>query len=220
MDIQMPVMDGLEATRRLLDPPGAAPKVIILTTFELDAYVFEALRAGASGFLVKNAPPEDLVTAIRSVMAGGGLLSPGVTARVIAAFAHRRPGDRDARQLATLTEREREVLGLVARGLTNGEIAGRLVLGEATVKTHVSNIFAKLGVRDRVGAVIIAYESGLIEVGEIGEVDPGRARDRPRRRVASAGTGHPGLLRSSSRISVRRTSSATDRPAPPSGTAC
>ncbi len=170
MDIQMPVMDGLEATRRLLDPPGDAPKVIILTTFELDAYVFEALRAGASGFLVKNAPPEDLVTAIRSVMAGGGLLSPGVTARVIAAFAHRRPSDRDARQLATLTEREREVLGLVGRGLTNGEIAGRLVLGEATVKTHVSNIFAKLGVRDRVGAVILAYESGLIEIGEKGEV--------------------------------------------------
>jgi DNA-binding NarL/FixJ family response regulator len=170
MDIQMPVMDGLEATRRLLEPPGDAPKVIILTTFELDAYVFEALRAGASGFLVKNAPPEDLVTAIRSVVGGGALLSPGVTARVIAAFAHRRARDRDARQLATLTDREREVLGLVGRGLTNGEIAGRLVLGEATVKTHVSNIFAKLGVRDRVGAVILAYESGVIEIGEMREV--------------------------------------------------
>ncbi len=169
MDIQMPVMDGLEATRRLLEPDRAAPHVIILTTFELDEYVFEALRAGASGFLVKNAPPEELVTGIRSVVAGGGLLSPGVTSRVIAAFAHRRAGDRDARRLATLTEREREVLGLVARGLTNAEIAERLVLGEATVKTHVSNILAKLGLRDRVGAVILAYESGLIEIGETGE---------------------------------------------------
>jgi len=170
MDIQMPVMDGLEATRRILEPTGeaagdTAPRIIILTTFELDEYVFEALRAGASGFLIKNTPPEALVEAIRSVVAGGGLLSPGVTAKVIGAFAHRRASDRDARRLAALTEREREVLVLVGRGLTNAEIAERLVLGEATVKTHVSNILAKLGLRDRIGAVIVAYESGLIEIG-------------------------------------------------------
>ena len=176
MDIQMPVMDGLEATRRLLDrdagaaasaaPDAVLPKVIILTTFELDEYVFEALRAGASGFLLKNAPPEDLVAAIHAVITGGGLLSPAVTARVMAAFAHRRAGDREARRLAVLTDREREVLVLVGRGLSNAEIAERLVVGEATVKTHVSNILSKLDLRDRVGAVIVAYESGLIEVGE------------------------------------------------------
>jgi DNA-binding NarL/FixJ family response regulator len=167
MDIQMPGMDGLEATRRILETPGAdAPRVIILTTFELDEYVFEALRAGASGFLVKNTPPEALIDAIRTVVTGGALLSPGVTARVIGAFAHRRASDRDARRLATLTEREREVLVLVGRGMTNAEIAERLVLGEATVKTHVSNILAKLELRDRIGAVIVAYESGLIEIGD------------------------------------------------------
>jgi DNA-binding NarL/FixJ family response regulator len=167
MDIQMPVMDGLEATRRILEPAGEeAPRIIILTTFELDEYVFEALRAGASGFLIKNTPPEALIDAIRMVVAGGGLLSPGVTARVIGAFAHRRASDRDARRLATLTEREREVLVLIGRGMTNAEIAGRLVLGEATIKTHVSNILAKLELRDRIGAVIVAYESGLIEIGD------------------------------------------------------
>ena len=172
MDIQMPVMDGLEATRRILEPAGEGqPRIIILTTFEVDEYVFEALRAGASGFLVKNTPPEALIEAIRSVVAGGGLLSPGVTAKVIAAFAHRRPSDRDARRLSSLTEREREVLVLVGRGLSNAEIAGRLVLGEATVKTHVSNILAKLELRDRIGAVIVAYESGLIEIGQPDEPD-------------------------------------------------
>ena len=172
MDIQMPTMDGLEATRRLLGAPvaPAAPalRVIILTTFELDEYVFEALRAGASGFLIKNAPPEDLVAAIRSVVAGGALLSPSVTARVIGTFAHRRPGDLDARRVDALTEREREVLVLVGRGLSNQEIAARLVVGEATVKTHVSSILGKLDVRDRVGAVIVAYESGLLEIGSSG----------------------------------------------------
>ena len=156
------------------DPPSdrpdrAAHDVIILTTFELDEYVFEALRAGAGGFLVKNAPPEELVAAIRSVVTGDGLLSPGVTGRVIAEFAHRRANDRDARRLATLSDRERDVLVLVARGLTNSEIADRLVLGESTIKTHVSNILAKLGLRDRVGAVVVAYESGLVEIGETGE---------------------------------------------------
>ena len=164
MDIQMPVMDGLEATRRVLTSPEP-PRIIMLTTFDLDEYVFEALRAGASGFLVKNAPPEDLLAAIRVVVAGGALLSPGVTARVIQTFAHRRAGDEDARRLDSLTEREREVLVLIGRGLSNHEIAERLVVGEATVKTHVSNILAKLDVRDRVGAVIVAYESGLIEIG-------------------------------------------------------
>ena len=164
MDVQMPSMDGLEATRRLLAAPDP-PRVIILTTFELDEYVFEALRAGASGFLIKNAPPEDLVAAIRSVVAGGALLSPSVTARVIGTFAHRRAGDREARRIETLTDREREVLVLLGRGLSNQEIAARLVVGEATVKTHVSSILAKLEVRDRVGAVIVAYESGLVEIG-------------------------------------------------------
>ena len=167
MDVQMPGMDGLEATRRLLAAPEP-PRVIILTTFELDEYVFEALRAGASGFLIKNAPPEDLVAAIRSVVAGGALLSPSVTARVIGTFAHRRAGDRDARRVEALTDREREVLVLMGRGLSNQEIAARLVVGEATVKTHVSSILAKLEVRDRVGAVIVAYESGLVEVGGSG----------------------------------------------------
>jgi DNA-binding NarL/FixJ family response regulator len=167
MDIQMPVMDGLEATRRILESTAeVSPRIIILTTFELDEYVFEALRAGASGFLIKNTPPEVLVEAIQSVVAGGGLLSPAVTAKVIGAFAHRRATDRDARRLANLTEREREVLVLVGRGLSNAEIAERLVLGEATIKTHVSNILAKLELRDRIGAVILAYESGLIEIGE------------------------------------------------------
>ena len=177
MDIQMPVMDGLEAARRMLEtapgepgstsPASVPPRIIILTTFELDEYVFEAMRVGASGFLLKNAPPEELVAAIHAVMAGGALLSPSVTARVMAAFAHRRAGDREARRLAVLTEREREVLILVGRGLSNAEIADRLVVGEATVKTHVSNILAKLELRDRIGAVIVAYELGLIEVGDL-----------------------------------------------------
>jgi DNA-binding NarL/FixJ family response regulator len=175
MDIQMPGMDGLEATRRLLGDasPGAgvAPKIVILTTYELDEYVFEALRAGASAFVLKNAPPEELVAAIRAVVAGGALLSPSVAARVIAAFAHRRAGDLDARRLDGLTEREREILVLVGRGLSNAEIADRLVVGEATVKTHVSNVLAKLDVRDRIQAVIVAYESGLIEIGSAEPLD-------------------------------------------------
>jgi DNA-binding NarL/FixJ family response regulator len=171
MDIQMPGMDGLDATRRLLSDPEAsapAPKVIVLTTFELDEYVYEALRAGASAFLLKNAPPEELLGAIRVVRAGGALLAPSVAARVIRTFAQRRPRDVAAKRLAPLTEREREILVLMARGMSNTEIAGALVVGEAPVKTHVSSILGKLEVRDRVGAVIAAYEGGLIEVGDAG----------------------------------------------------
>jgi len=171
MDVQMPGMDGLEATRRLLagtDALEPVPRVIILTTFELDEYVYEALRAGASGFLLKNAPPEELLAAIHVVHAGGALLAPSVAARVIRTFAQRRPRDVAARRLGPLTEREREILVLMARGMSNTEIADVLVVGEATVKSHVSSILGKLEVRDRVGAVIAAYEGGLIEVGDAG----------------------------------------------------
>jgi len=168
MDVQMPTMDGIEATRRILaerSPGAERPRVLILTTFDLDEYVFEALRAGASGFLLKNAPGDDLVSAVRVVAAGDALLSPAVTRRVIAVFARRRAPLETARAIARLSEREREVLLLAARGRSNGEIAAALVLGEATVKTHLSSIFAKLGLRDRVEAVIFAYESGVVEPG-------------------------------------------------------
>ena len=166
MDVRMPRMDGLEATRRLVGIGEGAPRVVILTTFALAEYVFEALRAGASGFLLKNAPPEDLIDGIRLVMDGGGLLAPEVTGRVMASFAVRPSHQLDAHRLDRLTEREREILGLVGRGMTNAEIADRLVIGEATVKTHVSSILGKLEVRDRVGAVIVAYETGLIDPGD------------------------------------------------------
>lgn len=164
MDIQMPVMDGVEATRRLLRAGPEGPhrlKVIILTTFERDEYVFEALRAGASGFLLKNAPPEELIAAVRTVADGGALLAPSVTRRVIEEFATvvRRPSRAD--ELARLTEREREVLRLLARGLSNAEMAATLFLGEATVKSHVSSILGKLELRDRVQAVVFAYEAGV-----------------------------------------------------------
>jgi len=160
MDVQMPVMDGLEATRRLVADANAT--VVILTTFDLDPYVFEALRAGAAGFLLKNAPADELIHAVRTVAAGDALLAPSVTRRVIERFAERRPRPEAIRDLDRLSAREREVLVLVAEGRSNGEIAEQLVLGEATVKTHIGSILAKLGLRDRVAAVIVAYESGLV----------------------------------------------------------
>ncbi|MFF5056253.1 response regulator [Micromonospora sp. NPDC000663] len=168
MDVRMPVMDGLEATRRLLgDRSAQHPRVLILTTFDLDDYVYEALRAGASGFLLKDAPAADLVHAVRVVAAGDALLAPAVTRRLIAEFAARpdrhRPRPTD---LAGLTPRETEVLRLIARGRNNAEIAGDLVVAEQTVKTHVGRILAKLGLRDRAQAVVLAYETGLVAAGE------------------------------------------------------
>ncbi len=161
MDVQMPRLDGLEATRRLLrgDAAGHHPRIIMLTTFDLDEYVFEALRAGASGFLLKNAPAADLVAAIRIVAAGDALLAPAITSRVVETFASRRPSAEARRRVESLSPREKEVLDLVAHGLTNAEIAERLVLGEATVKTHIGSLLAKLGARDRVALVIAAYEA-------------------------------------------------------------
>ncbi|MET8140061.1 response regulator transcription factor [Sphaerisporangium sp. NPDC005288] len=167
MDIRMPRMDGLEATRRLAGPGVAYPvKVLMLTTFDLDDYVYEALRAGASGFLLKDLRRDDLVNAVRVVAAGEALLAPSVTRRLIGEFSRRpRPPEKAPAVLGTLTPREREVLQLMARGGSNAEIAAGLVIGEQTVKTHVSNILAKLYLRDRVHAVILAYEIGLIEPG-------------------------------------------------------
>lgn len=161
MDIEMPVMNGLEATRRIRADDLA--EVIMLTTFDRDDYLFEALRCGAAGFLLKNAEPEKLLESIRVVAAGGGLLAPEVTRRVIEGAVHgNRPSPAGSRGLQRLTERERTVLVLLAHGLSNAEIATELVVGEATVKTHVSSCLAKLGVRDRVQAVIHAYEHGLV----------------------------------------------------------
>ena len=166
MDVRMPVMDGLEATRRLAGAPGG-PRVLILTTFDLDDYVYEALRAGASGFLLKDAPAADLVHAVRVVAAGDALLAPSVTRRLIAEFASR-PRDRQPRPTAlnALTPRETEVLRLIARGRSNQEIAADLVVAEQTVKTHVGRILAKLGLRDRAQMVVFAYEPGLVAAGE------------------------------------------------------
>jgi DNA-binding NarL/FixJ family response regulator len=165
MDIQMPVMNGLEATRRIVHEIEKPPRVLILTTFERDDYIFEALRAGASGFLLKNAPPEDLVNAVRVVAEGNSLLAPSVTRRIIAEFAQRPPRSHVKDPVEKLTERETEVLRLIARGKTNAEIAAELIVSEATVKTHVSNLLTKLGLRDRVQAVVYAYESGMIQPG-------------------------------------------------------
>jgi DNA-binding NarL/FixJ family response regulator len=164
MDVRMPVMDGIEATRQITAGQGAGvPRVLILTTFDLDEYVFEALRAGASGFALKSRPLEELLSAIRTVAAGEALLAPSVTRRLIAHFAHRAPAPpRAAPRLAELTDREREVLALVARGLTNAELAGTLCVSLPTAKTHVSRILTKLRARDRTQLVILAYESGIV----------------------------------------------------------
>jgi DNA-binding NarL/FixJ family response regulator len=162
MDIRMPEMDGLEATRRLLSGP-ASLKVVVLTTFHLDEYVYEALRAGASGFLLKDAPAQDLVNAIRVVAAGDALLAPAVTRRLIGELVKAAPDPRMRRsQLSRLTDREVEVLRHIARGMSNAEIAAELVLSEQTVKTHVGRILGKLGLRDRAQAIVLAYETGLV----------------------------------------------------------
>ena len=169
MDIRMPGMDGLEATRRLTRgaPDLTPPKVVMLTTFDLDEYVYEALRAGASGFLLKDSPRADLIAAVRAAAAGNALLAPTVTRRLIEAFARRPPEAAPSpARLASLTAREREVLVLLARGGSNTEIAAALFVSEATVKTHVGNLLAKLGLRDRVQAVILAYETGIVVPGD------------------------------------------------------
>jgi len=167
MDVRMPVLDGIEATRRITaDPQTSGVRVLVLTTFDVDEYVFAALRAGASGFLLKDATPEELLAAIRVVAAGEALLAPAATRHLVDAFVSRPSlGRPDARLVGELTGRERDVLGLVAQGLSNAEIAGRLVVSTATAKTHVSRILAKLGLRDRAQLVIAAYESGLIAPG-------------------------------------------------------
>jgi len=163
LDIRMPVMDGIEATRRIV--AAGTTRVVILTTFDLDEYVYDALRAGASGFLLKDSQPEQMITAIRAVAAGDALIAPTVTRRLIDEFVYRpRPGDA-ARTLAALTDREREVLLHLARGMSNRQIAARMFLGEATIKTHVGSLLTKLGLRDRVHAVVYAYETGIIQPG-------------------------------------------------------
>ncbi|MCA1572598.1 MAG: response regulator transcription factor [Chloroflexi bacterium] len=167
MDIQMPVMDGLEATRRILAGREPRPCVVVLTTFDLDEYVYEAIRAGACGFLLKSAPPDQLTAGVRAAMAGDALLAPEVTRRLLDAFVRRPPLGAGAQPgLEQLTDRELQVLTLIARGRSNREIAAELFLGEATVKTHVNRILSKLGARDRVQAVVAAYESGFVVPGD------------------------------------------------------
>lgn len=169
MDIRMPGMDGLAATRRIADDERSATvRVVVLTTFGLDEYVFEAIRSGASGFLVKDTEPEELVQAVRVVASGDALLSPGVTKKLIAEFAARAKEPRSIEGLEELTDREREVLALVAEGLSNDEIGERLIVSPATAKTHVSRAMGKLGARDRAQLVVIAYESGLARPGWLG----------------------------------------------------
>jgi len=165
MDIRMPELDGLEATRRLV-ADGASPRVLMLTTFGEDEYVYEAMKAGASGFLLKDVRPEQLAEAVHVVAAGDSLLAPAITQRLIAEFVRRPPpGSGSPTELSELTERELEVLKLIARGLSNGEIASALFVSEATVKTHVTHVLTKLKLRDRVQAVVLAYESGLVLPG-------------------------------------------------------
>ncbi|MGW4483013.1 response regulator [Amycolatopsis sp. NPDC004368] len=163
MDVRMPVLDGVAATERIC---GELPdvRVLVITTFDLDEYAYSALRAGASGFLVKDAPSDEMLVAIRGVLRGDAMVSPSVTRRLLDRYLTSRPVA--APQLDALTEREKDVLGLIARGLSNAEIAGKLFIGETTVKTHVGRVLAKLGLRDRVHAVVFAYESGLVRPGE------------------------------------------------------
>lgn len=172
MDVRMPRMDGVEATRRICAgdrvPGDGAPRVLILTTFDLDEYAFAALKAGASGFMLKDVPPDELLTAIRAVHSGDAVVAPSTTRRLLDRFTPMLPSsgsEPKQQEVDRLTEREREVLLLVAQGLSNGEIAQKLVLSEATVKTHVGRILTKLGLRDRVQAVVLAYESGLVRAG-------------------------------------------------------
>lgn len=181
MDVRMPVMDGLAATRQVLGagPGSAGPRVIVLTTFDLDEYVYEALRAGASGFVLKDASGEELVQAVRVVAAGGALLAPSVTRRLIAGFSRQHPNQvAPMGSLAQLTRRELEVLALVAQGLSNAEISQMLFVAEQTTKSHVGRILSKLGLRDRAQAVVMAYESGLVspggasQEGRLGETRP------------------------------------------------
>jgi DNA-binding NarL/FixJ family response regulator len=168
MDVRMPNVDGLEATRKLLDGNETGPRILILTTFDLDEYVYEALRAGASGFLLKDTPPEQLVDAILVIARGDALLSPSITRRVIEEFVRRPPASsrRTPPELDELTVREREMLGLIAKGLSNAEIAKAAFVSETTVKTHVAHILMKLRLRDRVQAVVYAYENGVVQAGD------------------------------------------------------
>ena len=181
MDVRMPGMDGIEATRQLAGQDGDAPRVLILTTFDLDEYVYDALCAGASGFLLKDVTAERLFEAVRVVAVGEALLAPTVTRRLISEFARQRPhaAAPSAGRLAALTPRETQVLKLVAEGLSNPEIAARLVVTEETVKTHVSRVLAKLGLRDRTQAVVTAYESGLVVPRSPGRGEPGPSGRRP-----------------------------------------
>jgi len=166
MDVRMPVLDGIEATRQICEGDGDRPRILILTTFDLDEYVYDALQAGASGFLLKDVPAETLFEAVRVIAAGEALLAPAITRRLIAEFARLRPRPQDPPNgLEALTPRETEILGLVAEGLSNREIALRLVLSDETVKTHVSHVLRKLRLRDRAQAVVVAYESGLVVPG-------------------------------------------------------
>jgi DNA-binding NarL/FixJ family response regulator len=166
MDIRMPTMDGLEATRRIMAATSQPPRILMLTTFDLDEYVFEALHAGASGFLLKDVPPEQLVAGIRTVAEGDSLLSPSITRRLIESFVREQQRAQRPPQIDELTARELEIFGLVARGLSNAEIAGHLVVSSTTVKTHVARVLAKLGLRDRIQAVVLAYETGIVQPGQ------------------------------------------------------
>lgn len=170
MDVRMPNVNGIEATRRIAAMGSDAPKVLILTTFDLDEYVYQALRGGASGFLLKDVRPENLIQAVRQVIHDDALLAPSITRRLIERFAHPASAapELQARALAALTQRELQVLKLIARGLKNSEIAEALFLSESTVKTHVARLLAKLDLRDRTQAVVLAYESGIVEAGRVG----------------------------------------------------